>query len=318
MSVLILTYEGDPHLPLVQKHLAAAGCRHEVLLTDVIGYSTRPSVRIDCAGSTITRLGVDLSEVHAVWNRRVIANPGWSTDPMDDPMMEQHIHDQRMAFLDGLLSMVPAEARWVNTIESRLARSKVYQLRTAQELRIAVPETLVSSDPEEIRDFAADRKLITKLVSPTPSRVPQGETQFSIFTTRIDPASIPDGQLSSAEAIYQAEVPKRREARAIVIGDRVVTCGFDTQRSESTSLDWRRYDFDSVPHYPLDLPDEFAAQLIALTRRLGLVYSAIDVAQRPDGSWLFFELNPAGQWAWLEELGKVPVGKAIAECLMQS
>lgn len=86
----------------------------------------------------------------------------------------------------------------------------------------------------------------------------------------------------------------------MVVGDRVITCAIDSQASESTRVDWRRYDFANVAHYPIELPDDVIQRPIPLTKALGLVYGAIDLAELEDGSWLFFELNPAGQWAWLE------------------
>ncbi|MFC0313698.1 hypothetical protein ACFQNE_07205 [Gordonia phosphorivorans] len=317
-QVLILVHSDDPHLPLVTRHLDDWGVPHWDLAADLIGSEIHPSVEVGSTRFAVDVGGWDWSRITTVWNRRVIVNPGWSTEPATDVMLEKHIHDQNLALVDGLLASIPPEANWMNRIESRFARSKVHQLRLAAELRIPIPETLVSSDPNQIRAFARTHRvsgIITKLIAPTPSRVPNGEEQFSIFTTEIDPDEVGDSALSSAVAIYQPKVRKTREARAIVVGNEVVCCAFDTQQSAQTALDWRRYDFDAVPHYSIDLPSEFADRLVELVARLGLIYAAIDVAELPDGSWLMFEVNPAGQWAWLEELGGVPVGRTIAKWL---
>ncbi|MEZ5211895.1 hypothetical protein MYK68_08350 [Gordonia sp. PP30] len=316
--MLILVHSEDPHLPLVTRHLDEWDVPHLDLTTDLIGTEIRPSIHVDSTEFTIDLADWDWASVTTVWNRRIMVNPGWSTAPTSDLMLEKHIHDQNLALIDGLMASIRPEAKWINKLDSRIARSKVEQLRLAAELEIPIPATLISSVPSQIRRFAhahGDTGIVTKLIAPTPSRVPNGVDQFSIFTTEIDPDNVADAALAAAVAIYQPKVQKTREARAIVVGGDVVCCAFDTQRSDQTSLDWRRYDFDAVPHYAVDLPAEFTQKLVQLTARLGLVYAAIDLAQRPDGSWLMFEVNPAGQWAWLEEVGNVPVGRTIAKWL---
>lgn len=291
---------------------------HYDLATDLIGGEVRPSMQVRDGELEVEINGWEWSSIDTVWNRRIMINPGWSTPPATDLMVEKHIHDQNLAMVDGLLAALAPSCRWMNGVDVRLARSKTAQLHLATQLGIPIPPTLVSSNPEQIRSFAfrhSHTGVITKLIAPTPSRVPNGEEQFTIFTTRINPEKVDDGSLSAAPAIYQPVVTKVREARAIVVGDEVICCAFDSQLSEQTNLDWRRYDFDAVPHYPIQLPKRFASQLIKLTAELGLVYSAVDVAELEDGSWLMFELNPSGQWAWLELVGAAPIGRMVASWL---
>jgi hypothetical protein len=56
-----------------------------------------------------------------------------------------------------------------------------------------------------------------------------------------------------------------------------------------------------------------AAGLERLHSEFGLVYSASDFAITPDGEWVFLEMNPNGQWGWLEEEAGLPIGEALAE-----
>lgn len=47
-----------------------------------------------------------------------------------------------------------------------------------------------------------------------------------------------------------------------------------------------------------------------------MVYSAIDLIETPDGDFVFLEINPVGEWAWLElELGMNISEKLIDELL---
>jgi hypothetical protein len=55
--------------------------------------------------------------------------------------------------------------------------------------------------------------------------------------------------------------------------------------------------------------------LLRLMRRLGLVYGAIDLRVRPDGEHVFFEVNPSGQWLFVEERTGLPLTRTFVDVL---
>lgn len=65
-----------------------------------------------------------------------------------------------------------------------------------------------------------------------------------------------------------------------------------------------------------DLPDDLAARLRAYLDRLGLVYGAIDMRLTPDGRYVFLEVNPAGQWRFMEQRTGVPMTETFARLLI--
>jgi len=56
----------------------------------------------------------------------------------------------------------------------------------------------------------------------------------------------------------------------------------------------------------------FCAQMLA---RLDLVSGAFDFIVSRDGDWFFLEVNPTGEWAWLEEFLGLPIRDAFIEVL---
>ncbi|MNZ28723.1 hypothetical protein D3C78_459550 [compost metagenome] len=48
-------------------------------------------------------------------------------------------------------------------------------------------------------------------------------------------------------------------------------------------------------------------------RRLNLRYGAIDFVCDPQGNLWFLEINPNGQWAWIENLTGYPIAEAIVD-----
>ena len=93
--------------------------------------------------------------------------------------------------------------------------------------------------------------------------------------------------------------------------------GIGSQASPDSEVDWRRGDVDRLDHWIEELPGEVARQCIELVADYGLLFGAIDLARRADGKYVFFELNPNGQWAWLEHRTGLPLRARLADLLLQ-
>lgn len=323
--VLILSYAEDAHLGFVTPHLDRMGTRWVLLATDRLGEDAFVSLRLDATGeATITPRTPDGwvgsgQDVGAVWNRRRLVNPGGTNQGTDDPLADQYIREQHTHLLDNL-SVLP-DVRWVNSpLSLRRARPKFAQLAVARRYGLTVPPTLCSDEPGDIRAFAASTggRLVTKVVSPGTPLVPNREQQYMVFTQPFDPAEVSDGVLAAAPALYQARVEKVFDARVVVVGETFFGCLIASQDSVETSLDWRHYQFPQVKHTTIDVPEPVRAGLLGLHHEFGLRFSACDFAVTADGEWVFLELNPNGQWGWIEEETGLPIGRAVAEELTRA
>ena len=63
------------------------------------------------------------------------------------------------------------------------------------------------------------------------------------------------------------------------------------------------------------LPAGVRAGLLRLMRRLGLVYGAVDLRRTPTGEHVYLEVNPAGQWLFVEQQTGQPMTAALARAL---
>lgn len=64
------------------------------------------------------------------------------------------------------------------------------------------------------------------------------------------------------------------------------------------------------------LPKFIIDKLLDLTSKFRMVYSAIDLIEMANGEFIFLEINPVGEWVWLEqELGLNISEKIIQELL---
>ena len=124
------------------------------------------------------------------------------------------------------------------------------------------------------------------------------------------------GALRRGPVIFQAYVPKRLELRVTVVGSAVFAAEIHSQHTRRTRHDWRRYDHYQTPLGRHALPDDVAGRCRRLVAELGLCYGAIDLILTPDGRYVFLEINPNGQYLWIEEATGLPISDALCDLLM--
>jgi glutathione synthase/RimK-type ligase-like ATP-grasp enzyme len=207
--------------------------------------------------------------------------------------------------------------RWLNEpLAMEDAENKPWQLTVASRVGLAVPDTLVTSDPGAAKDFVercgGDAVIKLLATSPLPNRV--------VFTSRLGKDSLPQlDRLRYAPAVLQRMVPKDYELRVTVVGDRVFAARIDSQADPETALDWRRMprgnDF-RVSITPTEIPESVSGQLKQFLSALGLRYGAIDLIVTPDGRYVFLEVNPNGQWCFVQQRTGFDIASAIAELLL--
>ena len=198
------------------------------------------------------------------------------------------------------------EALWINSPARDAAAShKPYQLAIAQRLGLEIPQTMMTSDPEEARAFwrECDGDVIYKQFIALPEawsetrKLGDAETKVADETIRLAPV------------IFQRHVAAVADLRVTIIGDEVFAAAVDVR-----DLD---YDVDvrlniNAKHVAHALPDDIADKLRAMMRRLGLVYGAIDLRLTADGLYIFLEINPAGQFLYVEQQTGQPITAALA------
>lgn len=207
---------------------------------------------------------------------------------------------------------------WVNhPLHNQAAEFKIRQLQVAPEIGFQVPRTLITNDPQKATNFyhQCGENIVAKTLHD--GMVEYDDGCLLIFTTRVLEAHLERiNSVRYAPCLFQEYIPKLVELRVTVVGDHVFAAEIHSQHSPRTKDDWRRYDFANTPHFPHELPRSVAQMCVRLVRLFGLNYGAIDLILTPDGRYVFLELNPNGQWAWIEELTGLPICSALADLLV--
>ncbi|MEO4017256.1 MvdC/MvdD family ATP grasp protein [Pseudomonas rossensis] len=206
--------------------------------------------------------------------------------------------------------------RWLNSPSNIFAaEDKPLQLLMAHELGFKVPTVTVTNDIESARQVAEMGQAIGK---PLRQAVLTGERERVIFTTRL--GKLEDDQAQSIALtpfIVQSEIVKKYDVRVTVVGEYVFATAIWSQDHVETEVDWRQGSRPDLRHEKIELPVEIQKQCIALVSGLGLRYGAIDlVCDQQDELW-FLEINPNGQWAWIENLTGYPIASAIVDDLLK-
>ena len=319
--ILVVSNTKDTHVDLVTDRLVADGYTAVRFDTDRVGRECNILFTDDgtIADSRIIVGEFDFSaaDVRSVWWRRpeAIGVLGEGRD-RDASLFAAH---EWTSAVHGVLRTVPG--LWVSHPEAlRLANHKILQFRAAHAVGFATPATCISADPVVVRAFCEQHgyRVVAKLVSAGPPRVEPPDLQYMVYTTPVTAADLAnDDALMAAPAIYQEYVEKDHELRVTVVGDSVFACAIESQATPRTRIDWRHYDLDRTPHRAVDMEPQLRSACVQLVRRLDLAFGAIDLIVTPDGEVVFLEINPNGQWAWIEELTGLPIARALADLLAQ-
>ncbi len=247
-------------------------------------------------------------QVKSVWYRRnVVPNLPADLEPGSSEFCER---ESRM-FLEGTLATLPTQ-RWLSHPQAIwLAERKPYQLAIAAQLGFTLPGTIVTNDEAAAKRLALENRLVAKAVSSGYIKGTNGIR--AIFTSALASDDLEDlSGLVLAPVIFQENVVKSSDIRVTVVGDEVFAAEILSQGRTSSKVDWRATDDPDLEHRPHDLPPSLARLCLSLLSRLGLVFGALDFALTPDGTYVFFEINPNGEWLWLEDQLGLPISDRIA------
>ncbi|QNE75350.1 ATP-grasp ribosomal peptide maturase [Streptomyces finlayi] len=245
----------------------------------------------------------DLADVRAVYWRR----PIWPTFPSLESDDAQFAAAQVRYGLGGALYAMEGPL-WVNhPLRVAEADYKPAQLATAQRLGLTVPPTLVTNDPDDAREFISEHdRVIYKTLRWTPY-----QRDGVAVTGWADPVTAEeiDESLRVAPHLFQAVVDKVADLRVLVVGRQVFAV-----RIASGLLDWRK-DYSALSYSVVDLPAVVEKALLAYLDYYRLVSGSFDFAVDQAGDLWWLELNPNGQWGWLEPHTGLQMSAAFAALL---
>jgi glutathione synthase/RimK-type ligase-like ATP-grasp enzyme len=305
----VILVAGIPSEPPLQEALDALhDLRADVLvLSQRQGAETDIAFSVDPAGAVdgVLRAGrrhVALREISAVYARLMDHRhiPEYQRLEPDDPERDRWavLSDQLTAWLDV------APTRVVNRTSAMASNgSKPYQAQLISRHGLLTPETLITNDPHQAREFYETRsRVVYKSASGARSIV---QTMVSADVERL-------GSLRACPVQFQTWVPGT-DVRVHVVGNEVFATAITT-----TATDYRyaTAQVDEPAHLEAyELDDEVAERCRELTADLRLEFAGIDLKITPDGEVYCFEVNPSPAYTYFSGQTKQPIAQALARHL---
>lgn len=296
---------GDLDEPMVEDLLDELDRRQQDychLSSDQIPHDVSISVALPHAESGLewsdgTRL--PWHQVKSVYHRL-----GFATFEEEEDYSEAEKSFAAVEFMGALIPILNnLDARVANRpFSSSTNASKPFQTSLIQKAGFSIPETLVTSDPDDARDFYElhDGLVIYKSISYIRSIVEQMNEED---LDRLD-------TLLTCPVQLQQMVPGG-DFRVHVMGEQVFA-----HKIEATENDYR-YDKEAEI-VAFDLDKETEAKCIDVARRLNMEIAGVDLRVTPDGETYCFEVNPSPAFSWYEVRTGQPITSALCDLLMDT
>jgi ATP-grasp ribosomal peptide maturase len=251
---------------------------------------------------------VELREVSGILYRRPTAFE--FPEGMSDQVRQWSAHEARIGF-GGLLASLDS---WLNHPHHiAFAEYKPVQLQAAARAGLEIPRTLITNSPDTARSFCEDvGQVIYKPFGG--GGVTEGQERKLIYATRIPREDFGHPGIAGTACLFQEWVDHDYAVRAAAIDGQIFASAIHAG-SPAAHTDWRS-DYGSLRYGPAEIPPDVARGVRSLMASLHLRFGVLDFLVRPDGSHVYLEINPNGQWAWIDDLAKV-TASAIADALVK-
>jgi hypothetical protein len=312
MTILILSNENDPHVDFVLPEINKRNLSYLLINTDkyIKDFGLESYIISSKEVHKIDSFNVE--DIKSVWFRR----PLMPASNNHNLLYKRYIEDELSGYVDYFFGSLK-ECVWVSQPSNiQRARNKILQLSSAKSEGLKIPNTLMTTNINSFNTFFEEnkRKVIIKSIKGHWYDNCQGE-DYLFFTSLISSDKLPDkNSLSLAPCMFQEYVEKKVELRSTVIGNQVFTAALYSQEQEPSKIDWR-LGTEKVRHEPFKLPEEIEKKLKNLNKHMGLNFGAYDLIITPHDEFVFLEVNPNGQWGWIQERTGLKIKEALVDFL---
>ncbi|PCH69507.1 MAG: MvdC family ATP-grasp ribosomal peptide maturase [Bacteroidetes bacterium] len=317
--ILLITHSEDFYnIDLVKGALTKLGYDSMRINSDDFPMKWSLSESLGLNGKVITIFIADqkisLSDVQGVWLRKY-----WSpkiSDEIDEQYKDGCFRESK-AVMDILINQLQ-NVPMIDPIERIInGENKFLQLELAQKHDIDIPNTLITNNPEELKEFYnnSSTELVAKML--TPLTVSMDGSSAFVFTSKLTEEMLNDADLlRDCPMVFQELIEKEYELRVIYVSGNFYLGKIDASKTAAGKVDWRQSKPGEVQWENGELPGELKDKICNLMNDLGLVYGALDIIKAKDGRYVFLEVNPCGEWGMLQKELDLPIAEAIAKALV--
>jgi glutathione synthase/RimK-type ligase-like ATP-grasp enzyme len=305
--IIIVTVAQDLHALAVQERIRASSsldCHiiecdtvaQRASLTYSIGYFSPDSVL------TSENQPIRVSNATVLW-LRTVRSKQILRRPVENEIAAAIISNDSRGALLGLLA-THFNGKWISTPEATSrASDKIVQLAAAHTSGFRIPRTLVSQSQKDVLEFyeACGGEVIVKTVI--------GAAGPLLETKRLDPSGFDEESFAAAPAIYQEYIKGTDHLRLNCFGNQSYAA-----RIRTSDLDWRVNLNVPIESYPVSL--DLHKRVRGVLDLLGLEMGIVDLKLTPEDQPVWLEVNPQGQFLFLDALTGLNLAEKFAAYLL--
>ncbi|MGH9914725.1 MAG: grasp-with-spasm system ATP-grasp peptide maturase, partial [Pyrinomonadaceae bacterium] len=277
---------------------------------DDIDRSDGPVISINNRGAkvnlVIDGVPIDPNAIKVVWYRRWAYNNKHNRIKLTTNESHQkkfnilsffrHLHDELQTVSEFFFSMLSSAAWLGHPSNSSLNKLKV--LKLAAELGLDIPDTLITTDIDNLRRFAKKHGAIIAKPASEILMCVFDEHMYATYASVIPEHLLNDAPWrGSFPSLFQERLKKKYEIRTFYLDGKCYSMAMFTQRHADTQTDFRRYTYENPTRtVPYQLPGHIENAIQALMKALQLDTGSIDIVRTVDGRFVFLEVNPVGQF----------------------
>jgi glutathione synthase/RimK-type ligase-like ATP-grasp enzyme len=226
-----------------------------------------------------------------------------------------YLNNERKHFYEGLYLCLK-DVKWINPMfATHIAERKLFQLFQANKFGIETPSSLLTNNSITADKFLKSHK--KSIIKPISNGLQVLENKFySIYTSDIHKdffSNYDNTNLFETPVLLQERIENENDIRVVIINEKVFAV--EITKDDKSEVDWRKPEIEKS-YKQIKLPDDLSDKLVKLNKSFNLIYSAIDLIKKPNGKFVFLEINPVGEWVWLESELNLNISETIIKELL--
>ncbi len=231
------------------------------------------------------------SDFKCMWYRRGEFNININVASNYQGLYDYYQYQSLYTYIIKLLNKLPS----INKI-GQGSVNKLFMLDIAKEVGLNIPDTIVTNDKNTLLNYFyfnnKELNVITKSIEE--GRVTVGNDAYYTLTEQV---CFKDIEEDFNYSLIQNKIDKKYEIRSFLLNNKFYSMAIISQVNEQTKIDFRNYDYTNQNrNVPIQLPFEIEEKLLKFSKITGINSGSFDLIKDFNGSFIFLEINPIGQF----------------------
>ena len=240
------------------------------------------------------------SDIYSIYYRKPILPDLSSYDPQYHSMIQRDI----ISVINGIVDSFSGKVLTKPSI-LRKTENKVYQLMYASKNAWNIPQSYIGNNRHDYSKYEKSESII----KPLTTGKTHGSNGWELYQTNMFKGIHED--ISLTPVYLQNYIPKQFEVRITIVERQAYPIRIDTKNP----VDWRS-DYQNHKYTKITCPNSIIEKCYQMMDAFNLMFGAFDFIVTPRNEWVFLEVNPNGQWLWLERSLNLNISQKIVEYLI--